>query len=230
MTEQKFVYVDANYLKELEETAKKVDYYKGIIDGMNMVADRKTEPQIHGLFREDELSDDDVKELKKQIGQIIEYADRKTEPNLTEIPTSKCHYEPKTEPQTCEECEHWNDTEDGCADRHGCRATTEDSLTFDKDINVRSKDEPQTDYTPDCPFCVRYGTADCLGSDCRHYKTYKDVPHIVGILFKGNLKEGDYKLIKTTNGWVLEGNDIAYYGEPQTEVTTDCRQTDCPWK
>lgn len=20
----------------------------------------------------------------------------------------------------CEECEHWNDTEDGCADRHGC--------------------------------------------------------------------------------------------------------------
>jgi hypothetical protein len=53
----------------------------------------------------------------------------------------------------------------------------------DKDTNVRSKDEPQTD----------------------------------GILFKGNLKEGEYKLIKTTNGWVLEGNDIAYYGEPQTD-------------
>jgi hypothetical protein len=43
MTEQKFVYVDVDYLKELEETAKKVDYYKGIIDGINMVADRKTE-------------------------------------------------------------------------------------------------------------------------------------------------------------------------------------------
>ena len=27
----------------------------------------------------------------------------------------------KTEPQTCEECEHWSDTEDGCADRHGCK-------------------------------------------------------------------------------------------------------------
>ena len=27
----------------------------------------------------------------------------------------------KTEPQTCKECEHWNDTEDGCADRHGCK-------------------------------------------------------------------------------------------------------------
>ena len=44
MTEQKFVYVDANYLKELEETAKKVDYYKGIIDGINMVADHNIEP------------------------------------------------------------------------------------------------------------------------------------------------------------------------------------------
>ena len=45
MSEQKFVYVDVDYLKELEETAKKVDYYKGIIDGINMVADRKTELQ-----------------------------------------------------------------------------------------------------------------------------------------------------------------------------------------
>ena len=43
MTEQQFVYVDVDYLKELEETAKKVDYYKGIIDGLNMVIDRKTE-------------------------------------------------------------------------------------------------------------------------------------------------------------------------------------------
>lgn len=43
MAEQNFVYVDVNYLKELEETAKKVDYYKGIIDGINMVIDRKTE-------------------------------------------------------------------------------------------------------------------------------------------------------------------------------------------
>ena len=45
MAEQNFVYVDANYLKELEETAKKVDYYKGIIDGINMVIDHKDEPQ-----------------------------------------------------------------------------------------------------------------------------------------------------------------------------------------
>lgn len=23
-------------------------------------------------------------------------------------------------PQTCEDCDHWSDTQDGCADRHGC--------------------------------------------------------------------------------------------------------------
>ena len=34
-------------------------------------------------------------------------ADRKTE-NSSE------------KPNNCEDCEHWNDTEDGCADRHGC--------------------------------------------------------------------------------------------------------------
>ena len=32
-------------------------------------------------------------------------------------------FEKTDEPQTCEECEHWNDTEDGCADRHGCKMT-----------------------------------------------------------------------------------------------------------
>ena len=43
--EQNFVYVDADYLNELEETAKKADYYKGIIDGINMAIERKGEPQ-----------------------------------------------------------------------------------------------------------------------------------------------------------------------------------------
>lgn len=38
------------------------------------------------------------------------------------------------------------------------------------------KYEPQTDYTPDCPFCRKYETEDCLGSDCRRYKIYKDEP------------------------------------------------------
>ena len=46
MAEQNWIYVDADYLKELEETAKKLDYYKGVIDGIMMCkAYRKDEPQ-----------------------------------------------------------------------------------------------------------------------------------------------------------------------------------------
>ena len=40
-------------------------------------------------------------------------------------------------PNNCEECEHWNDTEDGCADRHGCK--TEPTIS-----KMEQVDEPQT--------------------------------------------------------------------------------------
>ena len=32
----------------------------------------------------------------------------------------------------------------------------------------------------------------------------------MGVYVKGNPKEGEHKLIKTTDGFVLEGKDIAY--------------------
>ena len=50
----------------------------------------------------------------------------------------------------------------------------------------------------------------------------------MSILFKGNLKEGDYKLIKTTNGWVLDG-EIAYVGidRPQGEWIDKCGNKVC---
>lgn len=32
----------------------------------------------------------------------------------------------------------------------------------------------------------------------------------MGVYVKGNPKEGEYKLIKTTDGFVLDGKDIAY--------------------
>ena len=35
---------------------------------------------------------------------------------------------------------------------------------------------------------------------------------INGVLFKGRLEEGKYNLIKTTDGWVLEGEGIVYAG------------------
>ena len=58
-------------------------------------------------------------------------------PNCNDCKNKDCEYKPKwgehiryncplhadrkTEPQTCEECKHWGDTEDGCADRHECK-------------------------------------------------------------------------------------------------------------
>ena len=49
-----------------------------------------------------------------------------------------------------------------------------------------------------------------------------------GIFFKGNLEEGIYTLKKTTNGWVLIGENIVYAGfdvddKPQGEwiIETD---------
>ena len=135
----------------------------------------------------------------------------------------------------------------------------------DKDINVRSKDEPQPSKIIEAYAKGYKDGADAvkgikdkqiracdickyeIGETCTHPKVKtmkkewasfegdlwgeentpkwcpidKDEPQTDGILFKGNLKEGDYKLIKTTNGWVLEGNDIAYYGEPQTERSSE---------
>ena len=38
-----------------------------------------------------------------------------------------------------------------------------------------------------------------------------------GVLFKGNMEEGSYKLIKTTDGWALVGKDIAFAGSDITE-------------
>lgn len=45
MAELGWVYVDADYLKELEEKSKKVDYYQGIIDGITMCKDIADTPQ-----------------------------------------------------------------------------------------------------------------------------------------------------------------------------------------
>lgn len=38
-----------------------------------------------------------------------------------------------------------------------------------------------------------------------------------GVLFKGNMEEGSYRLIKTTDGWVLVGKDIVFAGSDITD-------------
>ena len=97
------------------------------------------EPQIHGLFREDELSDDDVKELKKQIGHIIEYADRKTE-NSSEKPNNceTCRFELYC-PEMCEGCCEW----DSHYEPKDEPQTT--SMPYKVDTSTICKIEPQTE-------------------------------------------------------------------------------------
>ena len=70
--------------------------------------------------------------------------------------------------------------------------------------NYEPKTEPQKCSVNGKPY------TEC--SACEHFRCMADEPQTDCIIFKGNLKEGDYKLIKTTDGWVLEGEDIVYCG------------------
>ena len=101
--------------------------------------------------------------------EVVE-ADRKTE-NCSE------------KPNNCEECEHWNDTEDGCADRHGCKTEpqtyvinpqepTNDEKCFECDDFFicggqcnKIKDEPQTNKD----FKVTY---TCSFTECDNFKNF----------------------------------------------------------
>ena len=105
-------------------------------------------------------------------------------------------------------------THDICTNTHECVKDTHD------------KTENSSEKPNNCETCKHnklewYSEIcdSCCGNN-NHYEP-KTEPQTDGILFKGNLKEGDYKLIKTSNGLVLEGNDIAYCGEPQTERRCD---------
>ena len=44
MAEQNWIYVDADYLKELEEKAKKIDYIEGVLDGFKMAVNSMRNP------------------------------------------------------------------------------------------------------------------------------------------------------------------------------------------
>lgn len=158
MGEQKFVYVDVDYLKELEETAKKVDYYKGIIDGINMVADRKTEPQ-RGC---DADCNEDCAECAKETEL---WKAEQTEPKPCETcrhwqirkdiydlddaycelfyDNAPCKYEPKDEPQTdcyvSDLCKHYGD-------KQICGRCRNRNLFAEADTESKSKTKPQTEY------------------------------------------------------------------------------------
>ena len=85
---------------------------------------------------------------------IVALVDRKTE-NSSE------------KPNNCEECKHWNDTEDGCADRHGCRTTTEGCSTVPTSSILEQVDEPQKCSVNGRPY-------DC--GNCEYHKCTADEP------------------------------------------------------
>ena len=136
------------------------------IDGERVIGSKP-----HGLFLITEMivSDEDLKRLSDRCLEVI--SDRKTENSSGKL-------------NNCETCNHYKLTCDLFSEICKYEPIAEDCSTVDKDINVCSKDDsqlvkestevvkdlvkdkPQTDYTPDCPFCKRYGTEDCLGSDC----------------------------------------------------------------
>ena len=88
-----------------------------------------------------------------------------------------------------------------------------------KDINVRSKDEPQTNADQ------HVQRVEYVGNDeksrcwtCKHFERMHETPIS---------SDGSYYTYV-----VCTAKECHYEpkNEPQTEVTTDCRQTDCPWK
>ena len=64
----------------------------------------------------------------------------------------------------------------------------------------------------------RTNTHECVKINAdQHVQDVGSVGQTDGILFKGELKEGEYKLIKTTDGWVLANEDIVYCGWERSE-------------
>ena len=136
MTEQNFVYVDTNYLKELEEKGKRHDFFEGYIKGI----------EVAFAFAE---------ELVKNIGNskdepqydFGEYADR-----LWKIAYERGKREAleRTEP------------------------TISKMEQVDKDINVRSKDEPQTERFW-CATC-KYNEWDNMNPKCDECIVGEDKP------------------------------------------------------
>ena len=109
-----------------------------------MMADRKTENRSEKPNNCEAQTEPLPKTINGvKIADAVAWADKWLEDNpISEIwdmiRTLRDATEWQTEPQTCEECEHWSDTDDGCADRHGC------------------KTEPQTD----CTNCDQVGRCD----------------------------------------------------------------------
>ena len=69
------------------------------------------------------------------------------------------------------DCESYEDEAE-----HWAKVYTEQTEDYWESSGVylqAEQTEPIIDFTPDCPFCVRYGKDECLKTECYHYKTFK---------------------------------------------------------
>ena len=131
-----FAYPDDDYMT-MECLCRKLHKY-GLIDKKDGewttdFIDRKTEPTSSKMEQVDEPQTDcgdfaDRLAYERGVKHAWEVAQKVFNSTVTFYEAEDVakqidkdiNVRSKDEPQTCEECEHWSDTEDGCADRHGC--------------------------------------------------------------------------------------------------------------
>jgi hypothetical protein len=164
-----------------------------VIDGERVIGSKP-----RGLFLTTEMivSDEDLKRLADRCLEVI--SDSKTDPSNSEKPNN-CEVK-----NYCDDC-LYTDTCDSKAFFYACtsKATISKMEQVDKDINVRSKDEPQTELVRvkyHCINCAENGSYKCSKCDGEMYYKYdKDEPQT----------DCDHRCIQTEIG---------------------CEKTDCAWK
>lgn len=119
----------ANYIQRTRRSGM-----DGLIDLEVVEADRKTDSNSK-IPNNCEVECEKCKHFREEADTYMKQC---------EFYFMECRFEPKDEPQTCEDCEHWNDTEDGCADRHGCKTEPQ---TVRSNLEPFRVDEPQTEMT-----------------------------------------------------------------------------------
>ena len=71
-------------------------------------------------------------------------------------------------PQTCEDCENWSDTQDGCADRHGCYTpqTEKPKWTKENCKGCKYNEYPYDDSTCFVRVCIDGNKYEPKQTDC----------------------------------------------------------------
>ena len=180
MVEQRFIQCDADYIKELEEKAKKTDFFEGYIKGVEVAfafaeeivkgikTDRKTEPTISKMEQVDEPTEITYQNcsdalLKMWLDNVM--TDAEYNRIMDKLNNAQCKDQPQTEVK--EVCDRpYLESCDLCWKQYHCRA----------------KDEPQTKKPHYCKGCMHRNKSieswpciDCCEGD-RHDIMPEDEP------------------------------------------------------